>query len=176
MRKVLIIGLTLAAAMLIGTSPVLAGELDTHGVTAACKYGTIDGDDFAGHAKIKRILVTPPTMFAKSGHKKVGWRFEVNRTYLSDPAETTYQSSTRTAIATTTSPASFQQMNVGVVVPNIDEPSWLTYRVTIKLFWYRANGSVQSKTSFLMPSYNLHYNGEWDNGYSRCDPIIRWGP
>jgi hypothetical protein len=176
MRKVLTAVMAGAATLLIGVGPGLASDPPNYGSTVTCRYKTYEGTAFAGQAKVRKIVVSPPRMFAKSGQQTVGWRFIVSRTYGTEAAKTTYVSPIETAVASTTVAAAFATMSVAVSLPRVENLSWLEYRVTLRLIWYRGNGTVQSKITYPMPTYTMFYNGDPDRGYASCWGIVLWGP
>ena len=141
-----------------------------YGSTVACRYHTNEDTNGSFKAKVRRIVVTPPQMFAKSGRQMVGWRFVVERgisRYFTDVPATwtvTYTSPTEKRVATTTRAAAFETMRVGVSVPKGDwDASDVVYHVTLQMLRYGPNGAVHSKASYLMPTYELLVNGEdWD--------------
>jgi hypothetical protein len=157
---------TLAVAA-IGVSPVAAATPPTsdYGNTATCRYRA-PGDGPSYNFRIKKIVVTPPQLYAKSGTQKVGWRFVVTRSTSSgaDPWTVTYRSPTEKASATTSQPASFTTESVDVQIPNVENVTTVRYHVTLKLFWYRANGTVQSQTTYVMPYIISHtkFDDDWD--------------
>jgi hypothetical protein len=173
------LALTLIGALALATTaaaPVAAAANTSktpppdYGSTVACKYHTNEDTNWSFKAKFRRIVVTPPQMFATSGRQTVGWRFVVERgisLYYGDEPTTwtvTYTSPTEKRVATTTRAAAFDSMRVGVTVPKGDwDASDVEYQVKLQMFRYGANGSVHSKTSYLMPTYELYVNGEdWD--------------
>jgi hypothetical protein len=151
-------------------TPVTAATPPTsaYGNTVECRYQLPGG---VGNFALKKFVVTPPKLYAKSGTQKVGWRFFVTRTmnWGGGPVKVTYTSPTSKATATTTKTAVFDSKSVEVQLPNIGDLAYqsVSYTVTLKLFWYWPNGGVQSKTTYQMPYmkaiYNGHYYGDWDN-------------
>jgi hypothetical protein len=163
---------TFAAATVAFAGPVAAATPPTsdYGNTVECRYrapGTGPAYDFL----LKKFVVTPPKLFAKSSTQKVGWRFSVTRTlgWGTGPTKVTYTSPIQKASATTSHAAAFTSQSVDVQLPNIGDTPYqsVSYTVTLKLFWYNANGTVQSKTVYQMPYMkwilNGHYYGDWDN-------------
>ena len=115
--------------------------------------------------------MTAPKLYANSGTQQVGWRYFVTRTmnWGGGPCKVTYTSPLQKAAATTSKAAPFTSQSVDVQLPNIGDTPYqsVTYVVTLKLFRYNADGSVQSKTNYQMPYmkeiFNGHYYGDWDN-------------
>lgn len=156
-----------------------AASLPDHGSTVRCRYHTDSDTNWSFTAQFRRIVVTPPQMFALSGRQRVGWSFSVNR--LIDVGgnqswTTTYTSPIQRATATTSRAASFDNMRVGVTVPRGDwSRSSVEYTVTVHRFWYRANGTVQKANSFLISSsYDYYVNGAWwDDSWNYCPGVVR---
>src|SRR6476661_6109248 len=150
------LGLALVAGTTILAGPVAAATPPTsdYGNTVACRY-TAPGNGPAYDFLLKRFVVTPPKLFAKSGTQKVGWRYFVTRTlgWGSGPTKVTYTSPIQKANATTSHAAAFTSQSVDVQLPNIGDTPYqsVSYTVTLKLFWYSSNGSIQSKTTYQMP-------------------------
>lgn len=168
--------LTLAGA----SGPALAGTTPpNYGSTVMCRYHT-NSPGPAFTAKIRKIIVTPPEMFAKSGQQTVGWRYVVQRT-IDEGAypshQVTYKSPIDKASATTAKAANFETMSVGVALPSVDNLRDVTYQVELKMMWYRANGSVQSTASYLMPTYSVHVKGDgWhysEDDHDTCE-AVQW--
>jgi hypothetical protein len=132
-------------------------------------------------ARLRKITVTPPEMFAKSGQQTVGWRFVVRRTinegdYPSH--QVTYTSPIQTRTATTSEAADFDLQRVAVTLStSVEDQRDVFYQVVLKLYWYRANGSVQSSTTYLMPDYTVRVKGpDWqytEGGWNVCD-AVQW--
>ena len=150
------------------------------GSTVRCKYHTNADLNWSFTAQLRRIVVTPPRMLSKSGGRQtVGWQFAVSRLIdqgSSSVSTTTYTSKVQKAVATTTRVAAFDNMRVGVIVPTGDwSKSQVQYRILVTLFWYRANGTVQSTVSYLISSsYNYYVNGQWwDNSWNYCPGVVK---
>ncbi len=103
------------ALALVGTSviaaPVAAATPPTsaYGNTVECRYRTSDSGP-AYNWWLKKLVVTPPVLYAKKPHQVVGWRFVVTRAIWDDgqgPWTVTYTSPIQKRTATPTSAASF---------------------------------------------------------------------
>jgi hypothetical protein len=71
----------------------------------------------------------------------VAWRFIVERSGTGPwNFQVTYRSPNQWGTAHTDSPALFSRMSVPVNVPDGDT---FFYRVKVKMFWYRRDGSIQ---------------------------------
>jgi hypothetical protein len=158
--------------------PAAAATDPGHGSAVVCRYHT-NSPGPAFNAQFRRIMVTPPSLLAKSGRQKVGWSFSVARGVgqYADPPTTwtvTYTSSIQKAYATTRFPAAFGTRWVGVTVPgDRDTKKNTDYKITLDFYWYGAGGSVQVHKSYLVPDYNLFVNGQpWD--YTDACPGLVW--
>jgi len=152
-----------------------------YGSTVACKYHTNGDLNQSFTAKFRRIVVTPPQMFATSARQTVGWGFVVERgiaaNYGADPMTwtVTYSSPIQKRVATTTRAAAFETMRVGVSVPKGDwEKIDVQYKVKLRMFRYSTNGNVRT-TRYLMPDYELYVNGQdWDQENACWGEAKQW--
>jgi len=147
--------------------------MSDYGNTVECRYRA-GGHGPAYDFKLKRLVVTAPVVYAQKPTQTVGWRFVVTRAewWGTDPWKVTYRSPIQKGTATTTKAAAFTTKTVDVQLPNVENTRALYYHVTLKLFWYRADGSVQSKTSYLMPWMKWIQNGHY---YSDYDDVCQGG-
>lgn len=162
--------LALVAAM-FGAGPAAATAAtpptSDYGNTVVCRYKA-PGNGPSFNFRLKKLVVTAPVVYAHSGTQTVGWRFVVTRSksWGGDPWKVTYRSPVQKRKATMATAAAFDAKEVGVAIPDVENVVSVQYHVTLKLFWYRANGSVQSQTSYLMPYMIQHTrfdDGEWGN-------------
>ncbi len=169
--------ISLAAAGLIASlafgAPVSAAQAgSSYGAEARCRYHETQGGKFGWtEALLKRIAVTPPSVVSRNGGKQqVGWRFIVERSLerANGPWQVTYGSPIQTGSATATKPASFSAMRVRVGVPNVEYQDDVWYHITLKIFWYRPDGSVKAKASYLFSQYRMYVDGE-DQGLWSLD-------
>ena len=171
--------LALAASAIVA-APVAAATPPTsdYGNNVECRYKA-PGPGPSYEFRIKKFVVTPPVLYATSGTQTVGWRFVVTRSvnWGDDPWKVTYRSPIQKATATTVKAAAFDPKNVDVAIPNVENVVAVQYHVTLKLYWYRSNGTVQSQQSYLMPwmkwILNGHYYGDYDNA---CQAGFYEGP
>jgi hypothetical protein len=169
--------LSIAATSLVA-SPVAASTPppSDYGNTATCRY-TAPGNGPSYNFRIKKIVVTAPTLYAKNGTQTVGWRFVVARSksYGDDPWKITYRSPVEKATATTSQAAPFTTKSVDVAIPDVQNVGSVQYHATLKLYWYRPDGSVQSKTSYSMPYMGMH--SRFDDDYeTNCPAGYYQGP
>ena len=71
--------------------------------------------------------------------------------------------------------AAFTTKSVEVAIPNVENVAAVEYHVTLKLYWYKANGTVQSQTSYLMPYIISHtrFDDDWETS---CQAGFYQGP
>jgi hypothetical protein len=179
-RTVLALATALAAltTMAFG-GPATAASDPGHGSAVVCRYHT-NSPGPAFNAQFRRIMVTPPQLLAKNGgRQKIGWSFSVSRGIgqYSDPPTSwtvTYTSSVQKAYATTIRYAGFGTRWVTVSVPGgITAKKNTYYHVTLDMYWYRANGSVQVHRTYQLPNYNLFVNGS-PYDYTDACPGLVW--
>jgi hypothetical protein len=171
--------LAVAIGLAIGSAPVLAASGD-RGAVAICSYKDLGEDSNYWGGVLKRIDVDPPRLYAlNSKTATVGWRFIVERQRFDQSFtgwKQTYKSPIQTAPASPTTAAAFSTMGVKVKLPTLAadwEGDWndVYYRVTLKLFWYRADGSVQQAVVHKMKHYENRIDGEYawnDSGDYSC--------
>ena len=181
MRKSLFVALTSVVALWIGAGPVAAdfemghkGKVGPHSVvdsadaaSVRCNYKTVaevdhPDDWYVWRGKLTRLEVRPPRVRSVIGTQRVGWRFIVQRAVnptstFSDAWKTTYRSAVQTATATDTKRARFTPMYVPVDVPRASAERSYGYRVMVKMFWYRADGSVQGTAKHLLSYYEIFF-------------------
>lgn len=154
---------SVTATIVAGPVAAYSPPTSDYGNTVTCNYKAL-GNGPSYNFRLKKFVVTAPVLYAKKGHQTVGWRFVVTRS-TTDPWEVTYRSPIQKATATTTTAAAFTTKSVGVTLPDVENISQVQYHVTLKLLWYRANGSVKSQTSYLMPYMISHskFDDDWAN-------------
>src|SRR3954463_3196460 len=108
-HKASLIGLVVTAAALVAPlATVSAAPAADYGASVKCRYVVTEPSSELGwtEARLSRIVVNPPTVYAKQGTQKVGWRFSVKRSLNWDlgPWKVTYRSPVERASATTGSP------------------------------------------------------------------------
>jgi hypothetical protein len=169
----------LAIGLAIGSAPVLAASGD-RGAVAICNYRYLGDDSPYWGGILKRIDVNPPRLYAlNSSTATVGWRFIVERQRFDQSFtawKQTYKSPLQTAQASSTTAAPLTTMGVRVKLPTLAadwEGDWndVYYRVTLKLFWNRADGTIQQAVVHKMKHYENVIDGEhaWnDNGDYSC--------
>lgn len=162
----------------LAISPVLADEELAHTGTvgfhalrdaasaggAICRYKRINPSPggYSYEAKLKWIDVRPPKVRAISGSQEVGWRFMVERVrqVANDTWVLRYTSPIQRDVTNVSTNAEFTLRGINVVLSTTsadDDPQYL-YRVKVKMFWYRANGTVQGTATHLVSNYRQVWN------------------
>ena len=158
----LVAALVMSVATLSIAAPVSAAPaLNNYGSTVTCRY----------QVTLKKLVVTPPTMYGKNGTQLVGWRFIVKRSLdgWNTPFVETYRSPIQKRQATTSTPADFDTMRVGVNVPtSVDDQADVWYRVTLKIFRFAPDGSVASSASSKFTDYTTLVAGEYGDSDLYC--------
>jgi hypothetical protein len=173
---------------LLAAGPVLADLEQGHSGTvgfhelrdgsnggAICRYKQVPSS-YAYEAKLKWIDVRPPKVRSTSGSQAVGWRFLIERRSYDgatfSPWVVTYRSPVQRDVTNTTTNASFSTLGVRVAVPSTsyDEYPGYAYRVQIKMFWFRADGTVGGTATHLVERYKSIFG--MDNG----DPVFSTDP
>jgi hypothetical protein len=171
----------LAVGLAIGSAPVLAASGD-RGAVVICNYKYLGDDSIYWGGILKRIDVNPPRLYAlNASTATVAWRFIVERQRFDQsvspaPWKQTYKSPLQKAQASPTAAAPFTTMSVKVMLPALADPENFTwnevyYRVTLKLFWYRADGTIQQAVIHKMKHYENWIDGDYvwsDQGDYSC--------
>jgi hypothetical protein len=190
----LFIAMGLTSVMVAGVQPVLAdtelghnGTVGVHSLAdtssnpgATCKYKFLPSWDFG---KLVRIFVKPPKMRAVAGKdaQTVGWTFTVQRRIFgitgSGPWVDRYTSPEMMAVTDDAHNATFSQSSVSVTVPFGPgaEDVVAVYRVKVKMFWHRANGSIQGTARHRVD----YYHSTMTNGDTGLQPEVCgafWSP
>jgi hypothetical protein len=187
MRKSLFVALTSVVAFSVAAGPVAAdfelghkGKVGPHSTvdsieaaSVRCNYKTVAEKDYPDEyylwrGKLTRLEVIPPKVRSVIGTQRVGWRFIVQRALnpeltFSDSWKTTYRSAVQTATATETKRARFTPMYVPVDVPRASADRSYGYRIVVKMFWYRADGSVQGTARHLLSYYETFFKERVQN-------------
>jgi hypothetical protein len=188
-RRFALLGGTFVAALSLGQTALAATQTGTTGTTGAHSlsdtqahpgvicvyyYGNNGSDSYFQN---KHIWVNAPHVKAipGMGSEKVGWRFSVQRKDIglggSSPWKTTYTSPTWTAMTNSSTNAAFSQQGVKVHVPyDFGSDAGSIYRVNVKLFWYKANGTdVKGTASERMTWYDLREEENDTAKKGNCD-------
>ena len=166
-----------ASPVAAAQDPSVAGA--AHGSQARCRYEATQVGKFGWtEALLRRIVVIPPTMYGLTRGQTVGWRFAVQRSIDSAGWERTYRSPIQRTTAGPNRPASFTKMGVGVGLPGIPPGAdWdlndVHYRVVLKMFWFRSDGSVQQRVTHGFSSHRHYVDGEYHYGEQYCAGEIR---
>ena len=168
--------LSVVVAAVAITSAVLAGPVGASpmppefGSAVKCKYTVTQyTDGLWAEAKLRLIAVIPPVMYATENGNEVGWRFLVTRSTDSGPYLKVYKSALQKRVGSTTDSAPFGVMRARIALPVVAHPELVRYRVTLVMFHYNGDGSVNSRTTHLL-SHHIHsFDGIKDNlGLDYC--------
>lgn len=151
------------------------GTTGTHGMTdkrsspgADCTYRFTR---FGTQWELRRIKIRPPNVEAAplqaDPEQQVGWRFTVERRYKDafhvepGPWVHLYTSPTQKRMTDADHDAPFTPIEVGIRIPGDSSSDvWYKYRVIVKVFWYRDNGSVNG-TALMR---NMWFKSFFDDG------------
>jgi hypothetical protein len=140
-----------------------------------CYYKTLSESKNHFEGKLNRLVVRPPKMRSISGVQKVGWRFIVQRSIYDGPWKRTYRSPIQRAKATSNTNASFSRMSVKVNVPADGLEAGYSYRVIVKMFWYRPNGTIRGSARHLVDyAHYVNYGGDDGIAGAPCGGWIAW--
>ncbi|CAN5640265.1 hypothetical protein BH23CHL6_BH23CHL6_08530 [soil metagenome] len=143
-------------------------------VAPSCRYEAISGGTYGWTtARLRRIRVDPPEMWAMRAKQKVGWRFVVQRSVDDASWTVTYRSPLQKSTAYADRAASFTKMVVDVKLPAVPDKADVAYRVVIKAFWYRSDGTKEYKIRDQIDSYDLYVDGEYAFTEASCAGEIR---
>jgi hypothetical protein len=139
-----------------------------------CRYEATAGGRYGWtEARLRRIAVPPPLLYAVRARQTVGWRFVVQRSIENGPWTVTYRSPIQKSTAYSDRPASFTKMVVDVKLPAVDDKNDVEYRTLMKMFWYRSDGTTEYKVSDLAEYYELFVDGRYEFSDSTCRGEIR---
>jgi hypothetical protein len=173
-KRIAVVTALSALLLAVGVAPAAAAPVEDYGATYSCKYKTIDGTSPA-MGDLKRIVVSPPIVFADEFEQTVGWRLVVRRyldDYDTDVTKVTYwRSKIKTAVG---------YPGEQVVLPRItywppDVPAsgkWdgSSFSTSMKLIWYGQDGSIQRSVLHEFRSAYTFVDGElwWHTYDSSC--------
>jgi hypothetical protein len=171
-RSQLLIAVVLAIfAAGIVVESAAAAPIEDYGSTFSCRYRTIAGVSPSAF-DLKRIVVTPPTMFADEDAQTLGWRLIVRRIrhrYEDDSHKVTYwRSKIRTAVAYQGQAADFSR--IVYLPPDLSKTSrWDHdyFTASLRLIWYAPDGSIERSLIHEFWSVYTYHDGRlvfhtWD--------------
>ena len=142
--------------------PQLTEPISGLKVKPSCRYEAIEGGTFGWTtARLRRIRVDPPSMWAMWARQKVGWRFVVQRSVDDAPWTVTYRSPLQKSTAFADRAASFTKMAVDVKLPAVPDKADVAYQVILKLFWYRSDGTTKYKIREQIDDYDAYVDGDY---------------
>ena len=168
-KALAMVGALVAAVVSVGPVAAAKAPQDT-----SCRYEATQAGQFGWtEARLKRISVRPPEMFALDGSnsQRVSWRFMVGRYIGSDPyaAKETYRSPRQYATAARDEAAPFSPMGVDVKLPTVSGDHELTdvhYVVLINQVWYNADGTRYQSGLGSRGVYRVYVDGEFQSSSS----------
>ena len=169
-----IVAAVLALGFLVVPAPPEAAQAATTDFEsrARCYSRTIGGGPtkLYWECELRRILTTAPKVYGLRAGQTVGWRFIVERRIGEGSWSVRYRSPIQKASASPTKRASFSAMDVKVVVPP-GSGYEVMYRVAVKAFWYRPDGTVQRSQKQAVQTYALWIDGKYRWKESGCAGI-----
>jgi hypothetical protein len=180
-RKLLFGVLAALAVLALGAGPALAdvdiftkGTVGRHWLRdtpdkpgAKCTYTSGDAPWLLTTFKVRAPFVFAIDRNEKRNRELVGWRFLID-TYdpnnSSEGAHIFYRSPLQRAWAYDDMPAPFSAMSVTPDVPDND----YQYRLFVKMFWYRPDGSVRGSSVHVLTQYKHVYGASSYVGYGNC--------
>jgi len=134
---------------------------------AKCTYTSGDAPWLLTSFRVRAPFVFAIDRNEKRNRELVGWRFLIDTYNPNDPNEGAhifYRSPLQTAWAYDDTPAPFSAMSVTPDVPDND----YQYRLFVKMFWYRADGSVRGSSVHVITQYKHVYDASSYVGYGNC--------
>ncbi len=180
----MLIGLPLAlvVTLSVGIGPVFAdidifttgtvGEhslkLDTPEAGGAICFFNEEGPD-----DLWKIKMRPPMVYAidrdgSRNHQMVGWQLLIDRSSDTSPAVIFHKSRIQKLVAYDDQPAAFTAKFAAPRFPNDDS----RYRVFAKMYWYRADGSIEGASVHVVTEYRQVVGGSWTVVYGNCHGIV----
>jgi hypothetical protein len=180
----LLIGIPLALALClsVGIGPALAdvdifttGTVGEHSLKLDVPEagGAICFFNEAGPDDLWKIKMRPPLVYAidRDGGRNqqmVGWRLIIDRSGDGMPAKLFHKSKIQKQIAYDDQPARFTAKFAAPVFPDDDS----RYRVFAKMFWYRADGTIEGASVHVVTQYRQVVGDAWSVVYGNCHGIV----
>jgi hypothetical protein len=113
---------------------------------------------------LRRLYVTAPLFAALDEGQGVGWRFIVQRKVGDGAWSVRYRSPIAKGNASADGTVDLSPMDVGVTVP--PDAFNAFYRVVVKVYWFRPNGSTQTTAKQGLNEYRVWIDGQfrWKQG------------
>ncbi len=171
-RRVLPIVCSIVAVLVVGQTALGYVETKTTGTVGAHSLSDTTGSPaaicvykpspIANVTQLKHIDVNAPQVkaIAGMGTETVGWRFVIQRTRfgITPHWKRIYRSPIWKASTDSAHDASFSQEGANVVVPHPYATGGYGFRVIVKLYWYKANGTtVKGSTSGRLEWYVISH-------------------
>jgi hypothetical protein len=163
---------TLAAALALLALIVMVGPAAAYSGPGGfesrvrCYNKTIGGGPTSPYWEwqLRSILVTGPEVFGLRDGQTVGWRFIVDRRTSDGDWVRRYRSPIQKAIASTSKRVAFSSMDVKVDLPPFAYET--SYRVAVKVIWYKPDGTVKRAEKSGVQTYRIWIDGQfrWKEG------------
>jgi hypothetical protein len=162
-RAIAVIAAALGALFIASGSAFAATELDTSGSIGQHSMTDSQGDVVCSYGDTGYLeaisIAAPPQIYARNktngvDQQQVGWRFVV-KSRLSGPGNpftTLYTSTVVKLTATDATAAAFLPRKVAMAFPDAS-----AFKVIVKMFWYRNDGSVAGWAKTRIDNYTSHH-------------------
>jgi len=114
-------------------------------------------------AKLRRVTVFPPVMYATADGNEVGWRFILFRSIEGGPYKRIERSRLQKVVGLATDSADFSPLKARITLPVVAHPEMVKYRVRLVMFHYEADGTIHSRTTFDLPNHFYTFDGRRDH-------------
>jgi hypothetical protein len=160
-RLAAVIGSVLMATTLFAAPIAAADEVEDYGAKLKCKYERME-DRSLDYGALRRVVVSPPTIFGERTTQVVGWRVFLHGYVIDD-----YRSRLQTATAWEGYAPAFEPVKVDLDSPVGDE-EFITG--TIRMIWYAEDGSKEKVVDHEIGSEYTYVNGRlwWHNWNGGC--------
>ena len=169
-RKALTTALALSFVAVIATAAPTMAASPSHGVSATCRYKTVNLNGGTGF-ELNRIVVQPPTtLFGHFPNQTVGYRVIVQRSYPNNDGPTphdkwvgVFKGKIQTSVASPGQAGVFTPIRAGIdYVAGVDlypygYRSW--FRTIVKFYRFDADGSVESHGRHKVPHFQAYRDG-----------------
>ena len=164
-----------AATLLVAAlaAPAAAGRPvpPEYGSAVKCKFMVTQSvDGLWAEAELRLVAVIPPVMYATEPGNMVGWRFVLRRSVDGAPYLRIHKSVLQRRIPANSENADFSVQKVRIQLPAASDPESVRYQVTLVMLHYNSDGSVHSKTTYLMTHHLDSFDGVKQNqGLPYCE-------
>ena len=150
-RLAAIIAGILMATTFLAAPAAGAVAVDDYGSLLKCKYERMDDREFA-YGALRRVVITPPTIFGERTTQVVGWRVFLNWYELDD-----LRGRLQTATAWAGYAPDFEPVKFDLNT-NLGDEEFVT--ATIRMIWYADDGSKEKVVDHQIGSEYSYVNGK----------------